>query len=361
MERYTLQVNQEVNESSCRLLVRSLYLYVFQAYNMVMYAIEIIQDGIDLDIITQELYRLRGKYEKTELNQSEYGKLLQPIVNVFESVNPKESKLLENGNKLKIFHIVEVAQEEIDNDRKTDELLLKLGTLTLGNDSMSSEYLDQLMTGSKISVYNNWKGLALFDTFTMIGHGIYNEDKKKSQMEVWKKVYFNMIYIHSLFLKFYLFRTNIEFRKKNANVSNLEKQFLCFERDCCFHKISYNFLPLEIYNRLNISLEINEEKTQLYHLIEKEKDRQGKERDRRMSTLLFILACLTIFSTIWDSYCLYKESISCSMKEFTKIGIQISITILLLIVVHKYRLVFFKTATLWFRGCVNFKTNLKSE
>lgn len=92
----------------------------------------------------------------------------------------------------------------------------------------------------------------------------------------WTDTYFRLIYIHSLFLKFYLFRLNIRFRKNLSDISQLEDELVSFESAYCFHKISYNFLPLAIYKSIDSGLEISEERSQLYHLIDVENQRREK-------------------------------------------------------------------------------------
>jgi hypothetical protein len=324
IKRYLFPINQQLTiclreNHTHTFSVSNIKLFVLP-YQLLIYAIEIVQDGADLNDITASLSILRNiSNYKDDLIKSGYGEILAPIVEIYHSISAVSnthssddcfsySKLIENGNKLKLFQIIEAELADLD-ERKQDELLFELGTLapigSCGSDygaSPSQEYFNKIMKQNKISIFNNWKGLSLFDTSTIL-----SRPTQSYLFDSWKDDYFGMIYIHSLFLKFYLFRMNILFRKKNTQASSLEKEFLTFERDCCFHKISYNFLPLEIYQSLDTGLEINEERTQLYHLIAQEKNIQEKEGDRKMNNLLFILTCLTIFSTVWDFTCLFNE------------------------------------------------------
>jgi hypothetical protein len=350
MERYLLAVNKDVTirlseDKSHTLHIRNISLFNLP-YRLLIYAIEILQDGADLNDATESLSILRNiACYKDELVNGAYGEVLRPLIEIYRSVsvascNPSGneqflySHLMENGNKLKLFQIVEVEQTVLD-EKKQDELLFELGTLApIGSyychnfSSPSQEYFDKIMNKNKISIFNNWKGLALLDTFTVLSNRT-----QSYLLENWKDYYFGMIYVHSLFLKFYLFRINILFRKKNADVSRLEKEFLSFEQDCCFHKISYNFLPLEIYQSLDTGMEINEERTQLYRLIEQEKNIREKEGNRKMNYLLFILTCLTIFSTVWDFTCLFNQLYP--YEEFmgsTILGYRLFTSLLLLLV-----------------------------
>jgi len=151
-----------------------------------------------------------------------------------------------------------------------------------------------------------------------------------------------MIYIHSLFLKFYLFRMNILFRKKTIRASSLEKEFLDFEMNCCFHKISYNFLPLEIYQSLDIGLEINEERKQLFRMIEQEKNIQEKEGDRKLNNILLFLTGLTVFSAIWDFTCLlnqlypYDELLGSTIGGFRIVTYILLLLVIIIFIVNRF-------------------------
>ena len=87
---------------------------------------------------------------------------------------------------------------------------------------------------------------------------------------------------------------------KKTAVGQLVDEYEDFEQKCCFHKISYNFLPLEIASAIDRGLNIREEMQQLYKIIEKENKRKEEAKDNTVNTLLFSLSLLTLFSAIWD-------------------------------------------------------------
>ena len=322
MERYTISVNEEIEVSIAegktqKMMVKDIRLYVLPM-SMLIYSIQVLQDGSLLDDITFSLSKLRNISGYTnELIESKWGEIMQPIVNLFKATalnsnmlsedKSKYLNLVENGNKLKLFQLINL-ETKLD-EIKQEELLFELGSLApVGSygrfdfSSPSKEYFEKTMRKNKISVFNNWNGLSLFDTFSILSYGI-----NPRTLQYWIDSYFDMIYIHSLFLKFYLFRMNVRFKNRVEKISNLENEFLTFERDFCFHKISYNFLPLIIHNHLDIGLEINEEKNQLYRLIEQERNVQERESDKKMNNFLLFITCLTIFSAIWDLGSLFNE------------------------------------------------------
>ena len=353
MVRYVLAVDKNIELNlkgkQCPVLVKNISLFILP-YDLLIYAIQVTQDGAGLDDITLSLSVLRNISDyKDELLQNGWGEVLEPVVEVYKSAAASKQgvfryfDMMENGNKLKIFNIVEIESEKM-KENKQSELLFELGTLapinSYNNNSFSSpsqEYFDKIMNKNKISVFNNWKGLSLFDTFTVLSH-----PTNQYLLDNWSNYYFGMIYIHSLFLKFYLFRMNILFRTKAIEASSLEREFLKFELNCCFHKISYNFLPLEIYQSLDTGLEINEERKQIYRKIAQEKNIQEKEGDRKMNNLLLFLTCLTVFSTVWDFSCLfneiypYEETIGSTVIGYRLVASILLLIVLVIIIFNRY-------------------------
>lgn len=324
ISKYRMSVEQECSVSLSEhkqysLTIKDVSLYVMPC-NMLIYVIQLEQDGADLNDITATLAMLRNvsRYSKESIG-SPFLEVMQQLDKVYKhcaelsevSYSKKigdYSHLVENGNKLKIFQMVELAATRI-SAQEHNELLFELGTLApIGSygvqsaQSASPEYFTSLMENNKIAIFNNWKALSILDSFTIVGFEI-----PSYLLNNWQKDYFEMIYLHSIFLKYYLYRTNLFFRKGLRKLSPLVEEFVEFERSYYFHKISYNFLPLEIRKILDAGLDINEEKEQLYHLIEQEKDMREKRDDRKMNNLLFFLTCLTMFSAVWDSSCLFDQ------------------------------------------------------
>jgi hypothetical protein len=321
MERWTIPMNLKLEierpqGGTFLISIRDLDIYIMP-YNLLIYSICVSEDGADINDITASVSRLRSIIDYNESNvQYSAKKVLQPIVDIYKSWSPlancqnsdnfSYADLMEFGNKLKLFQIV-----AINTDAKLDKdaLLLELGTLsTVGScgttnfHSFSPEYLHRMVQENRISIYNNWKALSLFDSFTIL-----SEDVFPDLLKTWINRHFGMSYLHSLFLKFYLFRMNNLFQQNSSDAVVLGTEFAEFERVCHFVKISYNFLPQEIYTAMDKGLEIEEEGKRLYELIAQEKHIQEEKSDRKINGLLLILTCLTVFSTIWDFSSLINE------------------------------------------------------
>lgn len=348
MLRYHKTIEQEIvirrntleTEKQYNLTVRDITIYI-APHNILMYSICIYKEYDDLDDVTAIASILRNiiGYEHADV-QSFIECAMMPLMTIYNAFtkHPQTdndySLLIENGNKLKIFQTVEMP---IDKWVATniDITLFEIGTVApIGSykadalNSSSSHYFEDIIKQNSLSIYNNWKCLSLFDTYTIVYC-----DCPEWLLNNWQNDYFGMIYISLLYKRFYLFRTNLLFRFKLKNVEKLSKEFLTFERHHCFFNVSYNFLPQEINQSIAIGLEIENEKKELYHMIEQENTQREKNDDGRMNKLLFFLTCITIISVIWDASCLANELYPFSSYWETKVmGYQVVTYSIILIV-----------------------------
>ena len=357
--RFVKYVNEEMDitpkEKKIHFAIKEIALYLMP-FKMAMFSIHIEQNTDDLDDCTSLLFSLRSIDYYSDEHQSFVEKAIQPFMNVYEVLTGKKpesySDLIDNGNKFRIFQIVNTRNEAMAAlpDVAKDKLLYELATVSKitkpgenSEYSASDAYMKRIVDKSKISVFRNWSGMALMDTFT-----IHAFDASNIFVSNWTDSYFRMIYIHSIFQKSYLFNLNIRFRNTLANpvpswklrlhqlfikrtdVEQLVKEFESFEQKCCFHKVSYNFLPLEIAKAVDKGLEIKEEMFQLYKIMDKEKTRRDEANDKLVNTLLFSLSLLTMFSAIFDMSSLLNEMFPYDYyMESTPIGFR-TVTIFLL-------------------------------
>lgn len=301
---------------------------------MTLFSICIKMKVTDLNDVTAVLSSLRmiDNY-KDDVHKAFIDAALMPVKRLYDMAvdNPMKtiSALVENGNKLRLFQVV----NEKTNEGKTDGmvydnkdlLLYQLGsvakvTTNIDDFSPSDEYLRKMLEESRISIFRNWQAFALMDTFTILSH-----DAADWLIKNWTECYFKFIYIHSLFEKCYLFRLNKQLRlvmaehksaivrflavmgMKELNIYTLIGEFNQFDQQCRFHKISYNFMPLEMSNAIDRGLCISEELDMLDKVIEREKQRREEANDKMVNTLLFLLSTLTLGSAIWDFSCLLDQ------------------------------------------------------
>jgi len=205
------------------------------------------------------------------------------------------------GNKLKSFTIINLSQPP----ENWDDILYDIGTVspigTSKSDNFfapSREYITQLIGENKISVFNNWSALTLFDTFTCILHGW----KREGLEQTWCETYC-LIYIHCLHLKFYLYAVNTELAditEIKSNSNELKNNFIEFVNDYNLMHLSYNFLPNLLYDKIRHSLEIQSEIEMMEKKVERLDVIFNEQRENRMNQFLTLLALLSVGSVLWD-------------------------------------------------------------
>lgn len=301
--------------------VSQLHLFFFP-YDICLFAIEIEEPGnCDPNQLTMvhSLLRDVNSYEKiTEqeqilLDAPRYIEAIEPLMKVCEvtdskgkvTYTPQYTDLAHTGNKLKAFQI-------IGANEFSDELLFELGTMSpIGcvKDhtqffSPSASYFNGIINDNTISAFQNWKALALFDTFT-----IMQKDGDAKNLWLWRDSYFRLIYIHAFYQKTLLFVVNNLFRSDAANskCATLLQQMKEQEHWYAFTNISYNFLPQMIYNAIDRGLEIASEREQLHRYLVQEAERQESLRERHIGKLLTALTLLAVLSALYDGTSLIRE------------------------------------------------------
>ena len=287
----------------------------------------------DLNKATAVLASLRMVDYYSAEDHGEFIRLaIDPLLEQYRALTGSDdcgvSRLVEQGNKFRIFQIVNSLKSD-DADTATmlsDVTLYQMGSVSkvtngeLKGSGVSEVYLNKILDESRVSVFDSWHALALNDTFT-----VHGENLSLKLIAQWSECYFGMIYLHSLMVKSFLFGLNVQLREalqdrttalrqlstafgvSRSPIDALVQRFEEFERKCCFHKVSYNFLPVLLDEAIDKGLCIAEEKEQLYGVIDKEKGRRDAANDRLVNGLLFVLSLLTLFSAIWDFSCLLNE------------------------------------------------------
>lgn len=309
--------------------VLKLHLFFFP-YGICLFAIEIKDEGESYaNDLTLAHYCLRevnsymklvektdennNKYKEWELslNAPEYLETIRPLIELCPIPGIYENKyscLTQTGNKLKAFQIILTDNIEYG-------FLYELGTLSdigcvkyhISNNSPSDEYYKKLINENSISVFKNWRALALFDTFTVL----LNSDSKSADRVcfTWKNFYFRLIYIHSLYQKTMLFDVNRRFRssEQSKECRKLLHDMKIQEHWYAFSNISYNFLPQLLYKSIDSGLEIDKEREALRKYIEQESERQDQQNEQRIGKLVFYITIITILSALNDGSTLIRE------------------------------------------------------
>lgn len=352
----TMMVGKEGERHQLSFTVKELTLY-FLPQCMVLYSIHLELDASSLDDCSALMFRLRyidgyGDEDYAAFNHV----AVQPIVEVYNILKDNclqdYTQLVENGNKLRLFQIVHAAQGSLSDAQHWKRQLYQLATFMPvavdyqpGDDEMFAEHQRQVLSKDGLTAFPGWTALALLDSFTILA--VNNE----CQTVNWVERYFDGIYIHALFQKICLFDFNNRFKQALNNRSRkraerdmeqLMAEYDAFERNCCFNKISYNFLPLLVADYINRSLEINDEMHQLFRIMARERSRSEERSRKRMNSLLLCISFLTVFSAIWDASSMLSSMFSFESRlgglyQGFRITGMVMLVLVLCVLVYLYR------------------------
>ena len=224
-----------------------------------------------------------------------------------------------SGSKYKLFMVLNVPDAK--DNHTISNILFDIGTLArVGSavattyDSMDKNYIEQLVKSNSISVYINWKGLALLDTFTVVGNGI--------GMFVYNNYYYG-IYLYSLFIKYSLFKFNYEIADLDED---RRSQFQDFLTKYYYNFISYNFLPSEIFNRLKISLDIDRElklMNEKVELVGRQIQEEQQERTNKILGIVTVLSSLSSAQPVYDYLLIGQKILGWNVAIYWSVTISI--------------------------------------
>lgn len=196
------------------------------------------------------------------------------------------------GNKFKNYLILDFDKEDFNRDH----LLYELGTSsTIGTikqnsiEAPSFIYINKILE-NKISCFNNYECLTLLNSFTVVGSNNFDAEYEHTY-STWNDIYFS-IYIYNLYIKSSL---QILLNDFTSDPINKRKEFQKFYNKYYFKKISYNFLPNEIFKGIVKSLEIEEDiefiQNRLETLAIQVNEKQQKNQE-------FLLSCISILALL---------------------------------------------------------------
>lgn len=171
-----------------------------------------------------------------------------------------------------------------------------------GDFAPAKEYYERQLSENKISIFKNWSALCLFDTFTRIS--LNYPDKFNS----WENEQFN-IYIHSLYLKFYMYLANTQIShitEVSGETQKIRDGFVQFINEYYMSHISYKWLANEIHDKLLIGLDAKGELEKMEVKIKRINEYFREKRSKRLNRLLLTIALISIISVFLNSWNLKK-------------------------------------------------------
>jgi len=207
-----------------------------------------------------------------------------------------------SGSKFKLFTVIDLPENENNIDIATREnLLYDLGSVaqigTAGGQSYfspSDAYFNTLMD-DKIAVFNNYTILPLFDTFTVLGNSLITSNNEGSipyLKATWTQTYFR-IYLFNIFMKYNLFRYNLEMGDDSVKVRD---EFESFLNTYNLSHLSYNFLPNLIFHQHRKCLQIDEELEKFQERINRISQAIQEDQQKRSNLLLGLVGAMTSIS-----------------------------------------------------------------
>ena len=211
-----------------------------------------------------------------------------------------------SGSKFKLFTVLDLA-ESVDAIT-TDELLYDIGCgAKIGSSggteyySPSQDYYKSLLK-NKISVFNNYTILPLFDSVTVIGHKLIDSNPDSYKRKTWSQSYFRIV-LYNLFIKFNLFRYNSELQENSTTDEvELRDKFESFLNTYNLSHISYNFLPNLIFQSHKESLDIKNELKLFQKRIVRISESIKEEQQQRSNALLGIVGIFTSIGAVQPIY-----------------------------------------------------------
>ncbi len=197
-----------------------------------------------------------------------------------------------SGSRFKNYLVVDLDNEAPNRDHLLYELgtSSKIGTIR-GNtiDAPSESYITKILE-NKISCFNNYECLTLLNSFTVVGTNNYDTNNIYNSA-TWNDIYFS-IYIYNLYVKSSL---QILLNDFKTDAISKRKEFQAFYNKYYFKKISYNFLPNEIFKGMSNSLEIEEDikfiQNRLDTLAIQVNEKQQKQQE-------FLLLCISVIALL---------------------------------------------------------------
>ena len=281
-----------------KMSISSLHIFFFPL-EIVLFALEIDDSESSVNTNYTEAHQLlrtwawTGNKQFSNSTKMQFGKVLSPLTELLPNHILKD--LISEGNKMKLFQIIHLTDEELFNDETLYEIATCSPIGVAGsNDYMapSQDYYDSILKSNRISVFKNWTGMALFDSFTVIGYG--------KEFNVWPftNLYFQYVYLRNVFEKEFCFSRNNAYRLNKVK-GDLPTDIALMEKYYFYDNISHNFLPNLLYQTIAKGLNVKEERELL--------SRQIKEKEEsKNNRLLAFVSVFAVFSIAFDLYSILK-------------------------------------------------------
>lgn len=233
-----------------------------------------------------------------------------------------------SGTKYKLYMIID--SPELLTEQQRDHLMIDLATVTQigatgseGPHSLDSDYYNKLLDKNAIIVYGNWKGLALLDTYTVLGRGILTQSW---QISTYKNTYFT-IYLYCLFVKYSMFKFHYEIADLDEDRRSTFQEFMS---KYYYNYISYNFLPTELFTKIKIGLDIENERNLLNQKIElvgRQIQEAQQDRTNKILGIVTVLSSLSSAQPVYDYLLIGQKYLGLDVALYWTLAITLTIIV----------------------------------
>ena len=277
-------------------------LYLFP-HNIGIFSIkvELSDKNMTLENVSDFTNKIRLLGTAIKLNNAKESTVKQLVEDVFLQAISLEEDWAAYNPQLKSYIQLDLKEEQSDQQR--NQLLYDLGNISPlgsaageGGLAPSKEYYQSQLLENRISVFNNWSALALFDTFTRLS------SQFPDRFHSWEYDYFN-VYIHALYSKFFMYITSSKLSDVtivNKETSIIRDEFIEFINDELHSHVSYKFLPNLMIEKLHHSLGIETEVKQMEIKILRINEYLQEKRDKTLNIAISVIAVLSVFSSLYD-------------------------------------------------------------
>lgn len=287
--------------------LNNLHLYFFPL-DIVLVGIEIDETGADLNDLTKAHWWLANwKDCYKDFATKSLEEVMNPLQQLIYGKNIED--LIKEGNNMKVFQVV-----QIDDERPDNALLYEIANfIPIGSvngnkyQTPDKDYYEHIMKTNLVSVFQNWKALALVDSFTVLA------SKSEGNFNDWPYThcYYPLVFLRCVYEKTYCVSRNIAYRLNQAH-ENLLDEIAVMEKYYAYENLSYNFLPTMLYRIMAQGMDIENDKREVSkqmkeRIREIRKQKEEKEARNRSLALAFV-SVFAVFSTAWGLFSLVKES-----------------------------------------------------
>lgn len=285
----------------------NLHLYFFPL-DIVLVGIEIDETKADLNELTLAHWWLANWKDCYQgFTTDSLKEAVVPLVQLLHGQSIED--LIEEGNNMKVFQVVQTDDERPDNALLYEIAnFIPIGSVN-GNkyQTPDKDYYEHIMKTNLVSVFQNWKALALVDSFTVLA------SKSEGSFNDWPYThcYYPLVFLRCVYEKTYCVSRNIAYRLNQAN-GNLLDEIAEMEKYYSYENLSYNFLPTMLYRKMAQGMDIESDKRevskQMKERIREERKQKEEKEARNRSLALAFVSVFAVFSTAWGLFSLIKES-----------------------------------------------------